>query len=393
MKKPFFTLQYEQDVAIPSSYTEIGSIEGAKLDVDKITNLDARKIAANTNHLPLRQMMAWIKNHESELSPSTLVVPMSITDAGKFESVVRNHPKNDVVVLWRALHTVYKLDRLLSLANESLSDGGYLFCHSRTAVLKRKVIMHKYPKGINYVVVFSHYLWHRVCPKLRLTKKLYYRITGGTNRTFNRVELLGRLYHAGFEVIDEGFRFGEFFVVAQKAKSPIYGDTPSVSPIIKLNRVGKDGKMIGVYKFRTMYSYSEYIQPYIYQYQNLATGGKFANDYRVNFWGKLFRATWLDEFPMVINVLKGQMKLVGVRPLSRHYFSLYSPEMQQLRVKVKPGLLPPFYYEDKVPETLEEIQDSERRYTEAYLKHPILTDWRYFWGIVGNIFFKHRKSQ
>ena len=95
---------------------------------------------------------------------------------------------------------------------------------------------------------------------------------------------------------------------------------------------------------------------------------------------------------MIINVLRGEMKLVGVRPLSSAYFKLYTPEMQQMHISVKPGLMPPFYYEDKTPETLEDIQESEKKYIEAYQKHPFRTDWRYFWGIVGNILFKRKRS-
>ncbi len=76
--------------------------------------------------------------------------------------------------------------------------------------------------------------------------------------------------------------------------------------------------------------------------------------------------------------------------MSHQYFNLYSPEVQQLRIQCKPGLLPPFYYEAQTPETLEEVQKSERRYLEAYLANPLATDWRYFWGIIGNIIF-HRK--
>ena len=150
--------------------------------------------------------------------------------------------------------------------------------------------------------------------------------------------------------------------------------------------------MIGVYKFRTMYSYSEYLQPYMLEHEGLQEGGKFARDYRVNGWGKLLRRTWLDELPMFINVFKGQMKLVGVRPLSRHYFSLYKPEMQDLHTSVKPGLLPPFYYDEYSPVTLEDVQASEKRYIDAYHQHPFATDWRYFWGTVGNILFKRKRS-
>jgi len=142
-----------------------------------------------------------------------------------------------------------------------------------------------------------------------------------------------------------------------------------------------------------MYTYSEYIQSYIFQYQNLQSGGKFRDDYRINMWGKILRRTWLDELPMVWNMLRGEMKLVGVRPLSRQYFSLYTPEMQQLRTRTKPGLLPPFYYDRKTPDTIEEVQASERRYLEAYLEKPFATDWRYFWGIVGNILFRRKRSK
>lgn len=162
---------------------------------------------------------------------------------------------------------------------------------------------------------------------------------------------------------------------------------------MKLYRVGKDKKLIKVYKFRTMYSYSQYLQDYVYERNKLNKSGKLKNDFRVNIWGRLFRPIWLDELPMLWNVLRGDMKWVGVRPLSEHFFSLYTPEMQDLRTKVKPGMLPPFYYEKKTPVGLDEIQASERRYIEAYLKHPFLTDWRYFWGTIGNIILRSKTSK
>ena len=253
--------------------------------------------------------------------------------------------------------------------------------------------MKRYPWGINYIVFTFHFLWHRVMPKLRLTQKIYFAITKGKRRTFNRVEVLGRLYRAGFEVINEEYRQGMFYVLTRKAKAPIWDDKPSGGLLIKLQRVGKDGKMIGVYKFRTMYSYSEYLQPYIYEHNHLQKGGKFADDYRVTPWGRWMRKYWIDELPMFINFFKGELKLVGVRPLSQQYFSLYTKEIQELRIRVKPGLLPPFYYDRQTPKTIEEVQASERRYIEACMKHPILTDIRYFFGTIGNILFRGKSSQ
>lgn len=300
---------------------------------------------------------------------------------------------NDVTELKQPLHQVRHLNTLLNITNEAMAEGGYLLCHTRTSALKRQLIMKRFPWGINYLVFTLHFLWHRVMPKLCLTKGLYFAVTKGKRRTFSRVEVLGRLYRAGFEVVNEEYRLGEFYVLVRKVKAPIWDDQPSGGALIKLQRVGKDGRLIGVYKFRTMYSYSEYLQSYIYEHNHLQKGGKFADDYRVTPWGRWMRKYWIDELPMFINLFKGELKLVGVRPLSLHYFSLYTKETQELRTRVKPGLLPPYYYDKQTPKTIDEVQASERRYVEACLRHPLLTDIRYFFGTIGNILFRGKTSK
>lgn len=383
-KIPFY---YEPE--IPVDYTEHGCELGAKFSHENIDNADVQKIFDATHHLDLASSMEWIEQHSSEFSDKTLIID---TDDGNSLIDYRNLSP-EVFIQKMPLNRIRHLNTLLNRANETLEQGGYIWCHCRTAVLKKKIILKRFPIGINWVVYLTHYGWHRVCAKLPGVKKMYFAITKGKNRTYNRVEVLGRIYRAGFEVVDEGFRHGEFFVLARKIKAPIWDDEPTGSPLIKLRRVGKDGKLIGVYKFRTMYSYSEYLQPYIFEHNHLQEGGKFADDYRVNIWGKIFRKLWIDELPMIFNVLKGDLKLVGVRPLSRHYFSLYNEETQKLRIKVKPGLLPPFYADEKTPKTIEEVQASERRYTEAYLAHPIKTDWIYFWRTFTNIVFKGKRSK
>ncbi|HPS40071.1 MAG TPA: hypothetical protein PL124_11695, partial [Candidatus Cloacimonadota bacterium] len=86
----------------------------------------------------------------------------------------------------------------------------------------------------------------------------------------------------------------------------------------------------------------------------------------------------------------GEVTLVGVRALSEHYFSLYPKDLQELRLRVKPGLLPPFYAD--MPKTFEEIVASERIYLEKKLKAPFRTDWAYFWKGVWNILVKRARS-
>jgi lipopolysaccharide/colanic/teichoic acid biosynthesis glycosyltransferase len=139
-----------------------------------------------------------------------------------------------------------------------------------------------------------------------------------------------------------------------------------------------------------MHPYAEYLQEYVYDKSDLQEGGKFKDDFRITTIGKIFRKFWIDELPMLINFFRREMKLVGVRPLSEHYFSLYSKELQEKRIKTKPGLIPPFYVD--MPKTIEEIQASELKYIEAYEKHPCITDWKYFWKAVWNILFRKARS-
>jgi len=386
--KTLFRLHYE--LPADRKYTEAGADSGAKFYPENIEDPDVRESLMQVWDKELSEMLVWL-NKQPE-NPKIQILPLS-TRTPEALAYRLDGKKPSLVYVTRPLHTIKMLDEFLHELSVTLDNGAIVYYHSMTSRLKREMLEKRYHCVFCKVGVAANYFWHRMCPKLKLTRGLYFSSTGGKNRTFHRVEILGRLYRAGFEVLDEQFRKGEFFVTARKINPPIEDVAPTGSPIIHLKRIGKNGKPIVVHKFRTMYTYSEYIQSYMYQYQNLQVGGKFKDDYRVNFWGKFLRKVWLDELPMVWNLIRGDIKLVGVRPLSKQYFNLYTPEMQQLRTRTKPGLLPPFYYDNHTPETIEEVQASERRYLEAYLQHPLRTDWRYFWGILTNIVFRHKRSK
>lgn len=392
MSKHLYSTQYENDNQhVPAHFIEYGEEYGEHIAFTHIECEDLRNLLTSCDNLSLNHLWRWCHQNSHRVAPTTLILNIPITNLTA--TLHRNSPESkDCIITQRPLHTTYNLDEYLFDANKLLKDKGYLICNCRTSGVKKQIIYSKYPAGLRTIIYFIHYLWHRVFPKVSPLDKIYFLFTKGKNRTFNRVEILGRLYHAGFEVVYEGTSQGTFFAIGRKVRQPITVGTPSVSPLIKLRRVGHKGKIIEVYKFRTMYSYSEYIQSYVYEHNQLDESGKFANDYRISTTGKWLRRLWLDELPMIVNLLKGEMKLVGVRPLSEHYLSLYTPEMQQLHTSVKPGLLPPFYYEERTPSTPEEVQESERRYIEAYHKRPLLTDWRYFWGIVHNILFNRKRS-
>jgi hypothetical protein len=230
----------------------------------------------------------------------------------------------------------------------------------------------------------------RVFPKLKFTRGLYFFLTHGSNAVISRAEALGRLCRAGFKIRQESFIGNQLCVEAIKATDPLARNGYGYGPIIALPRIGKEGRLFKVYKLRTMHPYSEYLQEYVFSLYNLQEGGKFRNDFRITSWGAVCRKIWIDELPMLINFFRGDMKIVGVRPLSVQYFDLYSKELQEKRIKHKPGLIPPFYAD--MPTNLEGIQISEMNYLLAHEKHPLLTDVKYFSKSMWNILFRNARS-
>ncbi len=288
------------------------------------------------------------------------------------------------------LNDIRTINKFLETANQHLRHGDYILVNAETIGSRRRRILNKYPKPFNHVYYFLDFILKRVMPKTRVTHKIYYAITKGRNRALSTTETLGRLYSCGFKVLNHRLIGNNTWFLAKKVKEPVYDMDPTYGALVTLTRVGYKGNLIKVSKVRTMHPYSEYIQDYMYEKNNLQNGGKINNDFRITSWGRMFRKLWIDELPMIGNLLKGEMKIVGVRPLSRHYFSLYTEEMKDLRTSVKPGLVPPFYVD--MPETFEEIMESERAYIEAYKEKPIRTDIRYFCTAFYNILVKRARS-
>lgn len=305
---------------------------------------------------------------------------------------IENQPNDyyKAIVNLKKINNILHVNKFLEAINNKLPNGGIFIGCVQTNDQVKKQILHDYPPVINYLVYFAFFIWKRVLPKLSLTKNFYFFITKGRNRAMSAAEAFGRLYSCGFEVKDYRLMNDELYFVGKKVQDPSFDYRPTYGPLIRLKRIGKNGKTIYVYKMRTMHPYSEYLQQYVYDQSNLRDGGKFRDDFRVSTLGKYMRRLWIDEWPMLINLLRRDIKLVGVRPLSEQYYNLYTEELKIKRIKTRPGLIPPFYAD--MPKTLEEIQRSELKYLEAYSKRPLLTDCRYFGRAMYNIIFKNARS-
>jgi len=304
--------------------------------------------------------------------------------------LIKNYQYSTFIQL-KKLNNMRKVNAMFYQMNAKLADNGVFICCFESKSTWKKGILNKYPKYINHIIYGFYFFVKRIIPRLFFTRRLYYDITSGKKRIFSKAEVLGRLVYCGFEIVQEKKIDGSSYVIAKRIANPHPLQQRKYGPMIKLPRIGKNGKQFDFYKLRTMHAYSEYLQPYVFEKNNLQEGGKIKRDFRVTTLGQFARKYWLDELPMIINLLKGDMKLVGVRPLSQHYFSLYSKELQEKRIKFKPGLLPPFYAD--MPKTLDEIQQSEMNYlTACETKGTFVTDICYFFKILNNILFKGKRS-
>ena len=297
------------------------------------------------------------------------------------------------IVNLTGINNILRINKFFESVNGKLPNGGIFIGCGETYSLRKERILNKYPPVINYVVYTFDFFFKRVCPKLKLTRKFYFLLSRGKNRIMSRTETLGRLYSCGFEVVEEKSIQHLLFWKAKKIKTPAFDYHPTYGFLIKLKRVGKNGKQFNVYKLRTMHAFAEYVQAYIFENQHLDDSGKFKNDYRITTLGKILRKFWLDELPMLYNILKGDMKIVGVRPLSSHYFNLYNEELQKKRIKNKPGLIPPYYAQFPTPKSLIETQHNELEYLIEFEKHPFRTDMKYLCKAVYNIVLKKARSQ
>jgi hypothetical protein len=313
------------------------------------------------------------------LSTTTTFNILSLPE-DKYSYIINLHKINDI----------NDLDEFINAVNKKLDYKGYFFCCVETKDQRKARILKKFPILLNWIFYTMDFFVKRVFPKLKITRPIYFFLTRGNNAVISRAEALGRLSRGGFKIKLESFIGNRLCIEARKYFDPMPVNENIYGPLIALPRVGRKGQIIKVYKLRTMHPYSEYIQDYVYQLHDLQDGGKFKNDFRITSWGGVCRKIWLDELPMFINFLKGEMKIVGVRPLSKQYFELYKKEVQERRIRYKPGLIPPYYAD--MPTDLEGIQASEINYFDEYDRHPFRTDFKYFWKSSWNILFKKARS-
>jgi lipopolysaccharide/colanic/teichoic acid biosynthesis glycosyltransferase len=305
---------------------------------------------------------------------------------------ITNYPiELSAIVNLSKVNNIRYINKFFEKVNAKLNTGDtFICCFETIASRKERNRVGSIPiiKNIWFGIEF---IFLRMFPKMWGFKKIYFLVTRGRNRLLSKAEAMGRLVSCGFNIeASEAFN-GLTYVVCKKIKEPVFNMGASYGPLFKMQRMGKGGKLIGVYKFRTMHPYAEYLQDYVLNINGYAESGKPKNDFRLTPWGRFMRRYWLDELPQLINVCKGELKLVGVRPISERYFQDIPKDLQELRVKFKPGCIPPYVALNRKG-NVESVLQSEREYLQEKIRRPYTTDTRYFFKAIFNIIFRRKRS-
>ncbi len=141
--------------------------------------------------------------------------------------------------------------------------------------------------------------------------------------------------------------------------------------IFTQERTGLDNKPFKMYKFRTMCENAAEMHKFLLEQNELdGPAFKMKHDPRITHVGKVLRKTSIDELPQLLNILKGEMSVVGPRPLPV-YETDQMTDVQMLRHTVKPGLTCYWQVMGRTEIPFEEWMELDRKYLE---KRSVATD-------------------
>jgi len=160
-------------------------------------------------------------------------------------------------------------------------------------------------------------------------------------------------------------------------------DSPGASPIFVQTRIGRDGKAFRFYKFRSMTPGAESELEMLLQYNEMdGPVFKMKEDPRITRVGRLIRKTGIDELPQLINIIRGEMSIVGPRPGLPREVEQYDAYARQ-RLLVTPGLT--CYWQIQPGRnhlSFAQWMDLDVQYIR---NRSFLTDWKIIFSTLGSV--------
>jgi lipopolysaccharide/colanic/teichoic acid biosynthesis glycosyltransferase len=301
-----------------------------------------------------------------------------------------NWGKAQVLIDFKDVSQAIDLGIHFASINRRLKDNGiYVGCFESNTNWKNKVFSN-YNRVIGWSILLINYLFRNFVPGWKKISRREKYFIDRLYHDASLAEVLGRVVYSGFEIVNYLEAGGLTYFILMKKTPPRTDFVTTSRFIVKLSRVGKGGKIIRIYKLRTMYPFSEFIQDYVVKMNGYDNIGKPKNDFRLTSCGKVIRKLWIDEIPQLINLVRGDIKIVGVRPISRYGFYALPRDLQQKRIRYKPGLIPPSA--SLRIKGFKGVINAENQYLEEKEKRPLTTDVKYFFLAFFNILTFRVKS-
>ncbi|RKY91479.1 MAG: hypothetical protein DRQ13_11385, partial [Ignavibacteriae bacterium] len=228
------------------------------------TNTKYKLIRNTENESPLAQKLEFIYFKQY---PEIFTFLERTLDLNTFDidntSIVKSRnlynvevfPENylELFINLHKINDIRRINEYFMEVNKRMCDGGIFTGNFEPIKYRHDRYRNKYPFILANTLYLFDFLWKRVAPKLPIIRKIYFLLTSGQDRALSLAEGLGRLYYCGFEIIDLKVINNLCYFVAKKIGPPSTDENPSFSPVIKMKRVGKEGKPVYVYKLRTMH--------------------------------------------------------------------------------------------------------------------------------------------
>lgn len=142
-------------------------------------------------------------------------------------------------------------------------------------------------------------------------------------------------------------------------------------------RIGKKGKPFVITKFRTMQKDAHRDAEKILPKKQVGTGKFKVKDPRITKLGRILRKSHLDELPQLLNVLKKEMNMVGLRPLTRQEYRRLPEDIKKIYNKVGPGLIGIQYACKHFPPSKKELFSELRKFYKMWKKNKTKTSLVY----------------
>ncbi len=289
-----------------------------------------------------------------------------------------------IIYVFKPINKCSFFQKRIQNLRKEINEDQYLVFRFQTLKGRIRRIEKKRPRFMAKIQVGVEFLVFRLIPRLIIFRRLFAYLSKETILILSKAEGLGRIVFSGFDIERVESSVSYSYVLASPSDKNYSSKKPSFGPIYGMPRIGKNGKIITVFKIRTMHPYSEFLHEYILKHNGYGEKGKPKNDFRVTSWGRVLRKYWIDEIPQLFNVLKGELKLVGLRPVSEVYFNDLHEDYKDMRISYKPGCIPPYVALNK-KSSKEEVIKAEYEYIKMKKSNPYTTDFILFFRALTNI--------